>query len=92
MPSPPIVVSYMARQAPVFALNPDALGVLNVAHGLYPREHMSRAQLRLVVAALNDARESFKGRGRTYFGGLEKFEPREMENLPLPASLIHLSP
>ena len=34
---PPIVASYMARRAPVFALNPDGLVLLNVAHGGGPR-------------------------------------------------------
>ena len=32
-PKPPIVATYMARQAPCFAYNPDRLGLLNVATG-----------------------------------------------------------
>ncbi|MGH2353549.1 MAG: Eco57I restriction-modification methylase domain-containing protein [Chloroflexota bacterium] len=84
-PAPPIVVSYMARQAPVFALNPDRLAVVNIAHGLYPTEEMSEQQLAALVTHLNDVRESFRGSGRTYHGGLEKFEPGELEALPIPA-------
>jgi adenine-specific DNA-methyltransferase len=83
--SPPIVASYMARQAPAFATNPDRLCVVNIAHGVYPRIAMSEPGLTELVAELNAARQSFRGRGRTYQGGLEKFEPREMEALPIRA-------
>ncbi|MEX2226557.1 MAG: hypothetical protein WEB52_08930 [Dehalococcoidia bacterium] len=78
---PPIVASYMARQPPRFALNPDRLGIINVAHGLYPGEDLPQERLQLLVRSLNGSRASFTGMGRTYQGGLEKFEPREMEAL-----------
>jgi adenine-specific DNA-methyltransferase len=79
--APPIVASYMARQAPAFALNPDALVLLNIGHGVWPTTGVDAAGL---VQRLNRARLSFAGSGRTYHGGLEKFEPREMEALVLP--------
>jgi SAM-dependent methyltransferase len=85
-PRPPIVATYMARQAPRFAGNPDRLGLLNVVHGLYPHQPLDDSLLALAVARLNANREAFVGKGRTYHGGLEKFEPREMENLPLDLS------
>jgi hypothetical protein len=81
--APPIVASYMARQAPVFALNPDGLALVNIAHGLYPKKHMTWDELKALVTYLNSVRDSFRGQGRTYQGGLEKFEPREMEALPV---------
>lgn len=80
---PPVVATYMARQAPVFALNPDGLHILNVLHGIYPLKPLSDDQLVELVMELNALRETYKGRGRTYLGGLEKFEPREMERLRL---------
>lgn len=85
--APPIIATYMARQAPVFARNPDGLGLLNVAHGLYPRQPLNDEALDAIVARLNRTRRQFVGRGRTYHGGLEKFEPREMERLPLRVAL-----
>jgi len=81
----PIVASYMARQAPRFALNPEGLALLNIGHGLHPREPMAPAELRALVDALNAGRAALAGHGRTYHGGLEKFEPREMEALLIPA-------
>ncbi|HVC31875.1 MAG TPA: class I SAM-dependent methyltransferase [Chloroflexota bacterium] len=78
---PPIIASYMARQAPMFALNPDGLAVVNIAHGIYPTSPIAAEQLAQLATALNTGRDSFRGHGRTYHGGLEKFEPREMEAL-----------
>jgi hypothetical protein len=78
---PPIVATYMARQAPVFALNPDRLVLLNISHGIWPNDGVDPHEL---VERLTMARASFAGAGRTYHGGLEKFEPGEMEALILP--------
>jgi hypothetical protein len=89
-PKPPIVATYMARQAPLFATNPDGLGLLNVTHGLHPRRPIDATGIARVVRILNANREAFVGRGRTYHGGLEKFEPSEMEALPL--SLDEVAP
>jgi len=81
---PPIVTTYMARQPPAFALNPDGLAILNVLHGLFPRVPLEEDQLLGLVCYLNDHRDELRGRGRTYQGGLEKFEPREMEAIEVP--------
>jgi len=87
-PPPPIVATYMARQPPMFALNRDGLAILNVLHGIYPLSPMPPARLADLVSYLNQNRSSFRGLGRTYAGGLEKFEPSELESIPVPSSLI----
>lgn len=81
---PPLLATYMARQPPAFALNPDRLAILNVLHGLFPREDLDPDILLGLVHYLNAHREGFRGSGRVYQGGLEKFEPREMEELAIP--------
>lgn len=81
---PPVVATYMTRQGPAFALNPEGLAIVNVLHGLFPKIPLDEEQLLGLVCYLNAHRGQFRGAGRTYQGGLEKFEPREMEALPIP--------
>lgn len=79
----PILASYMARRPPVFVRNLAEARHINIAHGLYPREPLSDRQLRNLSAFLS--RSVSTNDGRTYSGGLTKFEPREMERLLVPA-------
>jgi adenine-specific DNA-methyltransferase len=83
--TPPAVATYMARQPPAFALNPDRLAIVNVLHGLYPRVDLDEEQLLGLVRYLSAHRGGLRGAGRTYQGGLEKFEPAEMEALLVPS-------
>jgi adenine-specific DNA-methyltransferase len=78
----PILASYMARRPPTFVRNAAAARHLNIAHGLYPREPLADAVLDRLAAHLRSS--VGLGQGRTYAGGLTKFEPREMERLPVP--------
>jgi len=78
----PILATYMARRPPAFVRNAARARHLNIAHGLYPRETMSRALCCALVAYLS--RQTDVAFGRTYAGGLTKFEPREMERIPIP--------
>jgi adenine-specific DNA-methyltransferase len=78
----PILATYMARRAPAVVRNMAEAHHINIAHGLYPREPMENIALDRLAKALQDSitvRE-----GRTYAGGLTKFEPREMERLMVP--------
>lgn len=58
--------------------------LLNIAHGIYPHTPFTAQQAIALTQQLNAGRSNFKGQGRTYHGGLEKFEPREMESLLVP--------
>ena len=80
--SAPIISTYMARRPPAFVVNKVEARHINIAHGLYPRDTLSeRAQETLVAYLLENI--SMRD-GRTYAGGLTKFEPREMERLFVP--------
>ncbi len=79
---PPILASYMGRRAPVFVRNQAAASYLNIAHGLYPRDPLAPGVLDALAAFLSGSVTT--GQGRVYAGGLVKFEPREMERLPVP--------
>ena len=79
----PILATYMARRAPAFVRNAAAARHINIAHGIYPREPLpDRALDRLAEALRSAVRVEM---GRTYAGGLVKFEPREMERIPVPS-------
>ncbi|SEK88001.1 hypothetical protein SAMN05216359_103447 [Roseateles sp. YR242] len=82
----PIVMTYMGRRPPAFALNTAGARLINVAHGLYPRQPLQQAQLRRLVQWLN-ANVSIDA-GRVYAGGLTKFEPSEAMRILLPEQLL----
>lgn len=79
----PILATYMARRPPSFVRNRAQARHINIAHGLYPREPFPETVLTGLVRFLR-AGTTIQG-GRTYAGGLTKFEPREMERIPVPA-------
>jgi adenine-specific DNA-methyltransferase len=78
----PILATYMARRPPAFVHNLASARHINIAHGLYPREPMSGTTLKKLAKFLSDS--TCLTEGRTYAGGLTKFEPREMERLLVP--------
>ena len=81
--TPRLVMTYMGRRPPAFALNAAGAKLINVAHGLYPRVPMSEPCLARYVGWLNaNVREES---GRTYAGGLTKFEPGEVMRLAVPS-------
>ena len=81
----PILATYMARRPPAFTRNVAGARNINIAHGLYPRFELTEPVIRRLVAALSEG--VTVADGRTYSGGLTKFEPREMERLPIPNPL-----
>jgi adenine-specific DNA-methyltransferase len=82
----PILATYMARRPPAFVRNLAGARHVNIAHGLYPREPLPPAALDGLAAYLR--RSVTAGQGRTYAGGLTKFEPGEMERLPVPVPAL----
>lgn len=82
----PIISTYMARRPPGFIINKADARHINIAHGLYPREQLSEKAKKALVDYLqvNISQRS----GRTYAGGLTKFEPREMERLIVPGPAL----
>jgi adenine-specific DNA-methyltransferase len=88
----PILTTYMARRAPAFVLNRAGARHINIAHGIYPRAPLGEKVIEALARYLN---ESVSTRdGRTYAGGLTKFEPKEVERLLIPdvATLERLDP
>lgn len=84
----PILATYMARRPPAFVRNLVGARHINIAHGLHPRAPLPPAALDALARCLTRTTEL--GQGRTYAGGLTKFEPREMERLwvPRPEALL----
>ena len=79
----PILCTYMARRPPAFVRNPCGARHLNIAHGLYPRQAISAKVLDRLLEFLKHGVNC--NQGRTYAGGLVKFEPREVERIPVPS-------
>lgn len=78
----PILATYMARRPPAFVRNLADARHINIAHGVYPREPMPSKTLDALAHYL--ASSTSLSDGRTYAGGLTKFEPKEMERLLVP--------
>jgi hypothetical protein len=78
----PIVCTYMARRAPAFVRNRVGARLLNIAHGIYPREELTEDGLITLVETLRCVVSRCDG--RTYAGGLTKFEPSELERVRIP--------
>jgi hypothetical protein len=85
----PIIATYMARRSPAFVENRGGARHINIAHGIYPREPLPQHILSALVRYLAGCSQA--SRGRIYAGGLLKFEPREMERLPVPTPSMLLA-
>lgn len=78
----PLLCTYMARRPPAFVRNPCGARHLNIAHGIYPRELLATSTLDALANWLQQ--NVCTSGGRTYAGGLTKFEPREIERILIP--------
>ena len=85
----PLLATYMARRPPAFVRNVAGARHINIAHGIYPRETLPDRALDRLAEALR--RTVSPELGRTYAGGLVKFEPREMERIPVPSPELLLA-
>lgn len=84
----PLLCTYMARRAPAFVRNLCEARHINIAHGIYPRDPMDDRTLDALATWM---RENVRvENGRTYAGGLTKFEPKEVERIwvPRPEMLV----
>ena len=84
---PPLLFTYMGRRRPRFIVNESGAINLNNLHGVTPSmefENPIRLKALLAVANGQLMLEDPARHGRTYSGGLTKFEPKEVENLPMP--------
>lgn len=79
----PIMCTYMARRAPAFVRNLCDARHINIAHGIYPIEQMSERAIGNLTHHLRT--QVSTDSGRTYAGGLTKFEPRELERVHIPS-------
>lgn len=79
----PILCTYMARRPPAFTRNLCAARHINIAHGLYPLEPLSDHVMNMLITWLHE--NLTQHQGRTYAGGLTKFEPKELERVPIPS-------
>jgi Eco57I restriction-modification methylase len=80
-----IICTYMARRAPVFALNTAGVRHINIAHGLYAKQSYSAVEMRRLVKWLNG--HVSVAEGRSYAGGLIKFEPSDISRIRIPLHL-----
>ncbi len=78
----PILATYMARRSPAFVRNKARARHLNIAHGIYPRDTLPEEVLDALSAWLQEQVQTSSG--RTYAGGLTKFEPKELERVRVP--------
>ena len=78
----PVLCTYMARRPPAFVRNVCGARHLNIAHGIYPRDPLPDKTLDTLSAWLR-GRVTITA-GRTYAGGLTKFEPKELERVMIP--------
>jgi hypothetical protein len=81
-PPPPIMMSYMGRRPPRFVRNACGARIINIAHSLNPIHPISIPSQDRLVAWLNENVRVTAG--RTYGGGLVKFEPGDAALIPLP--------
>lgn len=79
----PILMTYMSRRTPTFVLNEESVSMLNVVHGIYPEVPLSGKALERLVDYLNHSVSLAEG--RTYAGGLVKYEPKEVEATIVPS-------
>jgi SAM-dependent methyltransferase len=80
---PPIGMSYMGRRPPSFARNACDARIINIAHSLTPIRAITIAAQDRLIAWLNQNVRVTSG--RTYGGGMVKFEPGDAMDIPFPA-------
>lgn len=81
----PILASYMSSTGFRAVRNTTDARHLNNLLGVYPDVNMSEAELKALLAYLNCgvAERHLRRQSRTYSDGMEKFEPGDVESIPV---------
>ena len=90
VPPADLLLTYMNADTPRLTTNAAGVGHLNSVHGVYLRPHMRAlgAELLPLASLTSMTLLGAETVGRAYGGGMLKLEPKEADQLPVPAPAV----